>query len=132
MLASVIGLRAKATAIDVPSSSVVGVLGGEQQRQERVVAGLGRPARPSSRPPPAPRPARRPCADRLPMPPSTFMAADRRWSRRSSRRRATRSALALVAEEALELGGELVAGAQLEAGPVGRCVALGRLASAAS
>ena len=44
MLASVIGLRANATAIDVPSSSVGRVLGGEQQRQERVVAGLGRPA----------------------------------------------------------------------------------------
>ena len=38
MLASVIGLRAKATAIDVPSSIVLGVLGRQQQRQERVVA----------------------------------------------------------------------------------------------
>ena len=43
MLARVIGLRAKATAIDVPSSIVFGVFGREQQREERVVGRLGGP-----------------------------------------------------------------------------------------
>ncbi len=43
-LATVIGLRANATAMLVPSSMVVGVLGGQQQRQERIVVDLGGPA----------------------------------------------------------------------------------------
>ena len=43
MLASVIGLRANATAIDVPSSSVSVCSAREQQREERVVTGLRRP-----------------------------------------------------------------------------------------
>ena len=43
-LATVIGLRANATAMLVPSSIVVGVFGGQHQRQERVVVDLGGPA----------------------------------------------------------------------------------------
>ena len=43
MLARFIGLRAKATAMPVPSSTLLGVLGREQQREERVVGRLGRP-----------------------------------------------------------------------------------------
>ena len=45
MLASVIGLRANATAIAGAELEALGVLGREEQREERVVAGLGRPAR---------------------------------------------------------------------------------------
>ena len=37
------GLRANATAIPVPSSRLLGVLRSEQQREERVMAGLGAP-----------------------------------------------------------------------------------------
>ena len=43
-LATVIGVRANATAMLVPSSIVVGVLGRQHQRQERVVVDLGCPA----------------------------------------------------------------------------------------
>ena len=71
--------RARARASSVCSAA-------EQQRQERVVAGLGRPAAGVAgllelRPP-----ARRPCADRFGMPPSTFMAptVDRRGAQPSS------------------------------------------------
>ena len=39
--ASVIGLRANATAIDGPQVDPLGALRGQQQRQERVVARLG-------------------------------------------------------------------------------------------
>ena len=54
MLASVIGLRAKATAIDVPSSTVAGVLG-RQRPAGRTGRGWSPPSRcRSSRPPPAP------------------------------------------------------------------------------
>ena len=72
MLASSIGLRAKATAIDVPSSIVLGVLGGEQQREERVVAGLGRPDARVARLLGSLASARR-VGRSNPMPPSTFM-----------------------------------------------------------
>ena len=51
--ARVIGLRAKATAMPVPSSMRSRVLGGQEQRQERVVVGLGATTRRRSRPPPA-------------------------------------------------------------------------------
>ena len=43
MLASVIGLRANATAIDVPSSIVSVCSAASTQREERIVRGLGRP-----------------------------------------------------------------------------------------
>ena len=43
MWASVIGLRANATAIDGADLDPLGVLGAEQAGEERVVARLGRP-----------------------------------------------------------------------------------------
>ena len=42
-LASIIGLRAKATAIEVPELERLGVLGRQEEREERIVRGLGRP-----------------------------------------------------------------------------------------
>ena len=69
--ASVIGLRAKATAMPVPELDPLGVLGGQGEGEERIVAASrptrsrrSRPARPLGPPRPTP-------AGSNPMPPST-------------------------------------------------------------
>ena len=109
MLASVIGLRANATAIDVPSSSV-------RCARRRAAAGRTgrgwspRSTRRCSRRPRSPWRSPPALARSLPIPPSTFIAPTVVPASLPVRCPGLARSGVLVAEEALELGGELVAG----------------------